>query len=342
MPRFAQFWRSLADESQLRWIGPHKGAVHLALASISAALVDLWATVQERPLWQLMLEMTPEQLLAWTDLAYLTDMVTPAEALELLSSGRTNDWQQHELMTLGYPAYNTSVGWLGYELDDVLAKCRAAVAAGFRALKMKVGSPRLEDDVRRVTAVREAVGPDVKLSIDANQRFSVDEAIRTGRALEDANLYWFEEPTHPDDILGYQRIAAGVTPLRLASGECVSNAVLFKNLIQARGIHFVQADVVRLGGLPEWLGVMLMAKKAGLPVAPHGGGDMGHMHQHLVAWQAMALGMEVCPLEHIPHVNEHFAYPAQISHGRYQLPTQPGASLTMVDTWDPKIMDVRD
>jgi L-fuconate dehydratase len=170
----------------------------------------------------------------------------------------------------------------------------------------------------------------VRIMIDANQRWGVARAIQAGRALHAADCYWLEEPTHPDDILGYQQIAQQVTPLKLASGECVSNAVLFKNLIQAHAIHFVQADVVRLGGLPEYLGVVLMAKKACLPVAPHGGGDMSHMHQHLVAWQSIALGMEACALEYIPHVNEHFAHPTKIVRGRFQLPTEPGASLAMI------------
>ncbi|MEZ6044164.1 MAG: enolase C-terminal domain-like protein [Planctomycetaceae bacterium] len=330
MSDFARFWRSLADESQLRWIGPHKGAVHLALASVSSALIDAWARKQGKPLWKLLLEMPPAELIKWVDLKYLSDFITREEALELLGADRESNPYQQEVLEKGYPAYDTSVGWLGHSLEEVTKRSKATVAAGFRGLKLKVGSPNLEDDLKRIQTVREAVGPDVDIMTDANQCWSVTEAIRAGKALAELGCYWLEEPTHPDDILGYQRIAKEATPIKLASGECVSNAVLFKNLIQSGGLHFLQADVLRLGGLPEWLSVALMAKKAGLPVVPHAA-DMGQIHQHLVIWNSVYLGRKPCYVEAIQHLKEKFTNPANIQQGRYQLPDAPGASTRLVE-----------
>lgn len=329
MKNLATFWRGLADESQMRWIGPHKGAVHMALASITSALVDAWARRCQKPLWQLLLEMPAEELIDWVDLEYLSEMLTRDEALEILKSSGADGADRSALLEHGYPAYDTSVGWLGHDLDEVTRRSQATVAAGYRGLKLKVGSPDLQDDLERIEAVRDAVGSEIDIMTDANQRWSVDEAIRAGKSLADLNCYWLEEPTHPDDILGYQQIACAVDPLRLASGECVSNAVMFKNLIRAKGIHFIQADVLRLGGLPEWLAVALLAKKVGLPVVPHAA-DMGQIHQHLVFWQSIALGREPCYVEAIPHLRDEFVDPALIVNGRYQTPTSAGASTRLV------------
>ncbi|MEX0728413.1 MAG: enolase C-terminal domain-like protein [Planctomycetaceae bacterium] len=333
MTRFAKFWRELADESQLRWIGPQKGAIHLALASISSALVDAWCRKHRKPLWKLLLDMPPAELIDWVDLRYLENLLTREQALSLLQQGqqqRPANWESHELITKGYPAYNTSVGWLGYGVDQLVNNCRAQIEAGFGALKIKVGSPRIEDDVRRLRAVRGAVGSDIRMMTDANQIWSVPQAIAAGKQLRDLDCFWLEEPTHPDDILGHQQIAREIAPLRIATGECVSNAILFKNLIQAKGVHFLQADVLRLGGLPEFLAVALMGKQAGVPVVPHIG-DMGQIHQHLVVWQAIALGVEPYHLEYIPHLREHFAEPVQVRRGRYQLPRLPGASTRLTN-----------
>ncbi|MDA0835587.1 MAG: mandelate racemase [Planctomycetota bacterium] len=328
MPRFAKFWRELADESQLRWIGPQKGAIHLALASISSALVDAWCRKHQQPLWKLLLDMPPEDLIEWVDLRYLENQLTRKQALELLHQGeaqRLTNWESHEIITKGYPAYNTSVGWLGYDIDHLVRNCREQIAAGFGALKIKVGSPRIEDDIRRLRAVREAVGPDIRMMTDANQIWSVPQAIAAGKQLCDLDCFWIEEPTHPDDILGHQQIAREIAPLKIATGECVSNAILFKNLIQAQAVHFLQADSLRLGGLPEFLAVVLMGKQAGLPVVPHAG-DMSQIHQHLATWQSIALGVEPYHLEYIPHLREHFVEPVEVTGGRYQLPRTPGSS----------------
>ena len=328
MADFARFWRQLADDSQLRWLGPQKGAIHLALASVTSALVDAWARRCGKPLWQLLLEMSPDELINWIDLTWLDDALTRDEALGLLREHRPTRWQDHPLLTAGYPAYNTAVGWLGYDLDQVVANCRAQIDVGFTALKIKVGSDRLDDDVARIRAVRDAVGPDLRIMTDANQKWSVPQAIEAGQELAPFDCFWLEEPTHPDDVLGFQRIAREIAPLRVAGGEHVANAILFKNLIAARGLHFVQADVVRLGGLPEFLAVMLLARKANLPVVPHAG-ETSQIHQHLVLFQSIALGVDPCHLEHIPHLLLAFAEPVTVHQGRYQIPQSPGSSTRM-------------
>jgi L-fuconate dehydratase len=325
-----RFWRRLADESQLRWLGPQKGAVHLALASVTSALVDAWAMRQGKPLWQLLLEKTPEELIAWVDLKYLEDFLTREEALALLREHAAAPWETHPLIVEGYPAYNTSVGWLGYDVETLVRNCREQLAAGFGALKVKVGAATLEEDVQRIGAVREAVGAGVRLMLDANQKWSVPEAIDAGRALAPFDPFWLEEPTHPDDLLGHRDIAQAIAPVRVATGEHLANAVLFKNLIRAGAAAFVQADIVRLGGLPEYLAVALMSRKAGLPVVPHVG-DMGQIHQHLVVWQALRLGMEPYPLEYIPHLRERFVTPIEVTAGRYRLPRVPGSTTRLTD-----------
>jgi L-fuconate dehydratase len=325
MGDLARFWRRLADESQLRWLGPQKGAIHLALASITSALMDAWALRRQKPLWQLLLELSAEELINWVDLTYLEEYLTREEALDMLRRHAGAPWQEHDLIRHGYPAYNTAVGWLGYDQKALVRNCQEQLAAGFGALKLKVGSETLAEDVRRVGAVRETVGPSVRLMLDANQKWCVPEAIAAGRALQPFEPFWMEEPTHPDDVLGFRDIARGIAPLEVAGGEHVANAVQFKNLIRAGALHFVQADIVRLGGLPEFLAVMLMSKKAGLPVVPHAG-DMSQIHQHLVVWQCIRLGVEPYHLEFIPHLREQFVTPIRVEEGRYHLPRVPGSS----------------
>jgi L-fuconate dehydratase len=269
--------------------------------------------------------MPPDELIEWVDLAYLEEYLPRHEALALLRQRASEPWEAHPLIRDGYPAYNTSVGWLGYDRETILRLCGEQLAAGFGALKVKVGSAALDEDLARVAAVRDAVGPGVRLMLDANQKWSVPEAIRAGRALARFDPFWLEEPTHPDDLLGFQEIAREIAPVAVAGGEHVANAVLFQNLIRAGAVRYVQADIVRLGGLPEYLAVCLMARKAGLPVVPHVG-DMGQIHQHLVPWQAIRLGGEPYHLEYIPHLKARFVTPVRVEEGRYRLPDVPGAT----------------
>jgi L-fuconate dehydratase len=319
-------WHELANESQLRWVGPHKGVTHLALASVMGAIVDAWARVQAQPLWRLLLSLSVEEVVSLVDFAGIEDAVSRQRALQLLQDRRLPDSAIDELARTGYPAYDTSVGWLGYSLDELVTNVAEATRKGFRAVKLKIGS---DDDVQRVAAVREVIGQDVDLMVDANQTYEVADAIAAGRRLAEFDPYWFEEPVHPDDLLGYRAVRDALAPMRIAGGEHLANQVLFKNAIALGAMDVVQADAVRLAGLPEFLGVALLAAEAGLPVAPHVG-DMGQLHQHLVPFLRVGLGMPLLPLEHIPHVADHFAEPCVIEDGHYRLPETVGASTTLL------------
>jgi L-fuconate dehydratase len=318
-----------SDESQLRWLGPHKGVTHLALAAVAGAIVDAWARAAGKPLWRLLLDLDVDELLSLVDFAAIGDAVPVERARELFSARRL-DADAIAVMSEGYPAYDTSVGWLGYDRDTLVANAEQAVGDGFEAVKVKVGSPGLADDVSRVEAVRSVVGPDVLVMVDANQCWSPAAAVEAGRALAPFDPFWFEEPVHPDDLFGYCDVRAALTPMRIAGGEHLPNPVMFKSFIRAGAIDVVQADAVRLAGLPEFLAVALLAADAGLPVAPHAG-DMGQLHQHLMPFVACALGLPVLPLETIPHVADHFAEPCRLEKGHYRLPGSPGASTAFTD-----------
>lgn len=325
MADFGTFQRRLADEQQLRWLGPHKGVVQLALASVTNACWDLWAKTRGVPLWQLLLDLSPAELLATIDLSYLEDELSHAQALELVTSQLATRGEREDVLSSGYPGYDTSVGWFNYSDEQVRANAQRALAAGFSAMKLKVGSPDPERDLRRAMIVREAVGDEVRVMVDANQQWTVPQALDICRRLAPMAPYWIEEPTHPDDVLGHVRIAEAITPLKLALGEHVPNRVLFKNYLQSGSAGFIQVDAVRVAGVSEFLAVSLMAKQRGIPVVPHVG-DMGQLHQHLVLFNRVALGHEVIFLEHIPHLREHFVHPCQVVDGVYRTPTEPGAS----------------
>jgi L-fuconate dehydratase len=309
----------------LRWLGPHKGVVHLALASITNACFDLWAKSRGVPLWKLLLDLDSHQIVDLLDLSYLEDVLSRDQAIRLLDHNRPGREGRSYILDDGYPGYDTSIGWFGYSDEQLVEKARRAVANGFLALKLKVGSDDPQRDYRRARLLREAVGPDVDMMIDVNQQWSVPAAIDHCHHLRDLDLLWVEEPTHPDDILGHQRIARAIQPLRIATGEHVANRVGFKNLIQANAVHFVQPDCTRLAGISEFLVVALLAKQAGLPVVPHVG-DMGQVHQHLMLFLRIALDNEPIFLEHIPHLSEYLTHPAVIEGGRYVTPQQPGSS----------------
>jgi L-fuconate dehydratase len=326
---WAGFWRSLAGDSQLRWLGPEKGVVHLSMAAIVNAMWDLYAKAEGKPLWKLLADMPPRQLVSCVDFRYITDAITPDEALALLerqAPGRAA--REAEVRAHGYPAYTTSAGWLGYDDTKVRKLCEEAIADGWTHFKVKVGG-HPADDVRRVRLVREVIGPDLTLMVDANQQWGVDEAIARMRDLAPFRPLWIEEPTSPDDVLGHARIAAAVAPIGVATGEHCANRVLFKQLLQANAIAYCQIDSCRLGGVNENLAVMLMAAKFGVPVCPHAGGVGLCEHvQHLSIFDYIVVSARLDGriAEFVDHLHEHFVDPVIIRRGRYQAPVQPGYS----------------
>jgi L-fuconate dehydratase len=326
---FAGFWRALASESQLRWLGPEKGVIHLALAAVVNAVWDLYAKAERKPLWKLLADLTPEQIVSCIDFRYITDALTPAEALDILQrqhAGR-GEREQH-LLQNGYPAYTTSVGWFGYSDEKIRTLCREALADGWTHFKLKVGGLP-GDDARRVGLVRTEIGPDCRLMIDANQRWDVGEAIERVNALRQFDLWWIEEPTFPDDVLGHASIARGVAPVRVATGEHCANRVMFKQLLQAGAIGVCQIDSCRVGGVNENLAIMLMAAKFGVPVCPHAGGVGLCEHvQHLSMFDYIGISgtMEGRVIEFVDHLHEHFVDPVRMHRGRYMAPLKPGYS----------------
>jgi L-fuconate dehydratase len=326
---FGGFWRRLAGDSQLRWLGPEKGVVHLALAAIVNAVWDLYGKVEGKPVWKLLADMTPKQLVSCIDFRYITDALTPEEAFDILDrQSRTKADREAVVRRAGYPAYTTSVGWMGYSDAKVRAGCRQALDEGWTHFKVKVGADP-GDDIRRVRMVREEIGPDRVLMVDANQRWSVQEAIARMRELAPFEPLWIEEPTSPDDVLGHAAIAEAIQPIGVATGEHCANRVIFKQLLQARAIGFCQIDSCRLGGVNENLAVMLMAAKFGVPVCPHAGGvGLCELVQHLSIFDYIAVSatMEGRVAEFVDHLHEHFVHPVTMSRARYVVPEEPGYS----------------
>ena len=326
------FWRTLVGDSQLRWIGPEKGVIHLATAAVVNAAWDLSAKRAGKPLWKLVCDMTPAEQLALVDFRYISDYLSPDGALamlELLAPTRAE--REAELRRDGYPAYTTSVGWLGYPDDKIRRLCREALADGWARFKMKVGAD-VADDIRRASILREELGPDRVLAVDANQRWGVDEAIAWMGELERFDPYWIEEPTSPDDILGHAAIARAVAPIRVATGEHVHNRVMFKQLLQADAIRVCQIDACRLAGVNEVLAVLLMAAQVGVPVCPHAGGvGLCELVQHLsvIDYVCVSGSLEGRMIEYVDHLHEHFMDPVVIRRGAYMLPTRPGYSAQM-------------
>lgn len=325
MAGFGSFCRELADHPQWRWVGPHKGVIHLALASLTNACFDLWAKTRGVPLWRLLLDLTPGQVVALTDLSYLEDVLPPARAVELVREPLSSRSKREDILQRGYPGYDTSVGWFRFDDAEVAESARRALDAGFTAFKLKVGSADPERDVRRARLLRELVGAEALVMLDVNQQWTLPQAITMCRRLREIGPFWIEEPTHPDDIRAHRALAEAITPMRIALGEHVPNRVMFKNFMDARAVHFVQVDCTRVGGVSEFLAVSLLARLYDLPVVPHVG-DMGQIHQHLVLFNHIALGHEVLFLEYIPHLREHFVHPARVEDGRYLTPEEPGCS----------------
>jgi L-fuconate dehydratase len=331
---FAAFWRRLASDSQLRWLGPEKGVIHLALAAIVNAVWDLYAKAERKPVWKLLADMTPRQIVSCIDFRYITDALTPQEAIEILErQARTKADREAQLLRSGYPAYTTSVGWMGYSDEKIRALCREAIDEGFLHFKVKVGG-RPEDDRRRVRLVREEIGRERKLMIDANQQWDVEEAIARVGELAPFNPWWIEEPTSPDDVLGHATIAKAVRELGVgvATGEHCANRVIFKQLLQARAIDFCQIDSCRLGGVNENLAVILLAARFGVPVCPHAGGvGLCEYVQHLSMFDYIAVSgtMDGRVIEYVDHLHEHFEDPVVVRGGRYMPPARPGYSITI-------------
>jgi L-fuconate dehydratase len=325
------FWRMIVGDSQLRWVGPEKGVIHLATAAIVNAVWDLWAKVEGKPLWKLLSDLTPEQIVACIDFRYITDALTPAEALEILhGNAPTRAAREAEMHSIGYPAYTTSAGWLGFTDSQLRQLCQDAIAEGWTHFKIKVGAD-LADDIRRCVIIREEIGQR-KLMMDANQRWDVGEAIANMKSLARFDPWWIEEPTSPDDVLGHAAIRRAIAPIHVATGEHCQNRVMFKQFLQAGAIDFCQIDSCRLGGVNEILSVLLMAAKFKVPVCPHAGGvGLCEYVQHLSIFDyiCVSASLENRMLEYVDHLHEHFLDPVRMKNGRYMPPSKPGYSIQM-------------
>jgi len=325
-------WHQLTSDSHLRWVGPEKGVIHLATAAVVNAVWDLYARLMGKPLWQLLADMSSEEIVSCVPFTYITDALTPAEALAILKRHKATKAQRiDKIKEHGYPAYTTSAGWLGYSDDKVQSLVRAGLDQGWTHFKMKVGK-NLDDDLRRAKLIRNEIGWDHKLMMDANQVWDVSEAIRCMKELARFRPHWIEEPTSPDDVLGHARIARAIEPVGVATGEHCQNRVMFKQLLQAGAISFCQIDSCRLGGVNEVLAVLLMAAKFGVPVCPHAGGvGLCEYVQHLSIFDYVAVSacLENRIVEYVDHLHDHFVTPVVMKGDRYVPPTAPGYSIEM-------------
>ncbi|PRY36757.1 enolase C-terminal domain-like protein [Umezawaea tangerina] len=323
------FSRRLTGDSQLRWLGPEKGAIHMAAAAVVNAVWDLYGRRQGKPVWRLLSELAPEQLVDLVDFRYLEDALTRDEALDILRRAEPGRAERTaHLLSDGYPAYTTTPGWLGYDDEKLVRLSREAVADGFTQIKLKVGAD-LADDERRLRLAREAVGPDIRIAVDANQAWGVRQAIDWMSALARYDPYWIEEPTSPDDILGHAAIRRALAPMKVATGEHTHNQVMFKQLLQAEAIDVLQLDASRTAGVTENVAVLLLAAKFGVPVCPHAGGvGLCEMVQHLAMFDYVAVSgsTEDRVVEYVDHLHEHFTDPVRIRDGHYLAPTAPGIS----------------
>jgi L-fuconate dehydratase len=331
------FYRSLTMDVQLRWLGPEKGVIHMATGAILNAVWDLWAKREGKPLWKLLVDLPPERLVSCVDFSYIDDVLNERQAVELLAKVEaTKPQREEQARRTGYPAYTTSTGWIGYSDEKVRRLCDEAMRAGWTHFKMKVG-PDLEANRRRAALMRNAIGEDRVLMMDANQCWGVDESIRQMRSLAEFRPWWIEEPTSPDDVLGHARIAAALVPLGIgvATGEASQNRVIFKQLLQSNAIRFCQVDTCRMGGVNEVLAVLLMAAQFGVPVCPHAGGvGLCEYAQHISFFDYIALSATTDGrvLEYVDHLHEHFIHPVKVREGRYMIPTGPGYSISMKES----------
>ena len=329
---FGEFWGEITQDSQLRWVGPEKGVIHLATGAIINAIWDLYAKIEGKPLWKLLVEMTADEIINCIDFRYITDALTKEDALKILkTNNNTKAKRIEEMLDTGYPAYTTSAGWLGYSDEKIRNLCKTNLADGWNHFKLKVGA-NLDDDMRRASIIREEIGPDRKLMIDANQVWDVSEAIYFMNHLKKYDPWWIEEPTSPDDILGHKAIADAIYPVKVATGESCQNRIIFKQLMQAKAIDFCQLDSCRLGGVNEVLAVLLLAKKFNIPVCPHAGGvGLCEYVQHISIFDYISVSatLDNRVLEYVDHLHEHFIDPVVIRNGHYQAPLSPGYSIEM-------------
>ncbi|XP_063307574.1 mitochondrial enolase superfamily member 1 [Pelobates fuscus] len=331
---FRRFYRQLTSDGQLRWIGPEKGVIHLATSAVLNAVWDLWAKKEKKPLWKLLTDMSPIQLLSCIDFRYITDALSEDEALEILQNGKRGQEAREEYIEKnGYPAYTTSCAWLGYSDEQLQKLCANALKDGWTRFKVKVGAD-LEDDKRRCKLIRSMIGPDNQMMLDANQRWDVNEAVQWVSELASFKPLWIEEPTSPDDILGHATISKALSPLGIgvATGEQCHNRVMFKQFLQANALQYLQIDSCRLGSVNENLAVLLMAKKFNIPVCPHAGGvGLCELVQHLIIFDYISVSgsLENRMCEYVDHLHEHFKYPISIHHAAYMPPHDPGYSTEM-------------
>ena len=327
-----RFWRHITGDSQLRWIGPDKGAMHLATGAVVNAVWDLWAKEAKKPVWQLVAEMTSEEIVKLIDFRYLTDAITPDEAMDILKGNEDKKTERIEkLKAEGYPCYTTSAGWLGYSDEKLRRLCKEAKDAGFTHTKFKVGRS-IDDDIRRLSIAREVLGDDIKIMIDANQVWEVGQAIDWVQKLAFAKPFFIEEPTSPDDVMGHKTIREEIAPIKVATGEMCQNRIIFKQFIKEGAIDIVQIDSCRMGGLNEVLAVMLMAAKYKLPVWPHAGG-VGLceyvQHMSMIDYIVISAEKDTRRIEFIDHLHEHFIDPCIVKNGNYIAPSNPGFSIQM-------------
>ncbi len=330
MADFGSIFAALTDSPCYRWLGPHKGVIHLALASITNACFDLWAKVKGVPLWKLLIDLKPEEIVSLLDFRYVEDLMTRQEALDILNAAKAGRAEREGVLKTGYPGYDTSVGWFNYPDELVVENTKRAMEKGFTAMKLKVGSADYERDVRRAKLIRETAGDKATIMVDANQQWTLSKALTVIDKLKSINPYWVEEPTDPDDVLAHQTLARAVHPIHIALGEHVSNKVMFKNYLQANAMSFNQVDALRVGGISEFILISLMSRKCNIPVIPHVG-DMGQIHQHMVLFNHISVGHPKLFLECIPHLQKYFKHPARIQDGVYAVPQEPGSSSDFVD-----------
>jgi L-fuconate dehydratase len=323
------FARRLTHDSPLRWLGPEKGVMHMAIAAVVNAAWDLYARREGKPLWKLLADLSPQQVVDLVDFRYLSDALPPQRALDILQAAEPGKAdREHRLRVEGYPAYTTSPGWLGYDDAKLARLAREAVDQGFTQIKLKVGAD-LDDDIRRLRTARAVVGDKVRIAVDANQRWDVAEAITWMRRLAEFDPWWIEEPTSPDDILGHAAIRRGIAPIRVATGEHVQNRVVFKQLMQAEAIDVCQIDAARVGGVNENIAILLLATAFGIPVCPHAGGvGLCELVQHLSMFDFVAVSttMQDRAIEYVDHLHEHFVDPVTVTDARFHVPTAPGFS----------------